>query len=344
MTSGTPLQMLGAFGSPYTRKMLALLRYRHIPYRLHWGSAHNPPPGLPKTKVALLPTLYFPRPDGSLEAAVDSTPLIRRLEREHVARSVIPADPVLAFLAYLIEDFADEWLTKAMFHYRWYYAADADQAGTLIPLWVDPTLAPEALAQFKQAFAARQIGRLGVVGSNGTTAPVIEASYVRVLELLDDALRGGFLFGRRPSCADFAVYGQLTQLARFDPTPAAIARARAPRVCAWVDVMEDLSGLEPGPWSTREEAVARLGGLLGEIGRVYVPYLHANAAALAAGEAQFSARIDGQHWTQQSFAYQGKCLGWIAEQFAALEAPAREAATAVLRDCGCASLAGGGVA
>ncbi|MFT5579084.1 MAG: hypothetical protein ACI9WS_001842, partial [Paraglaciecola psychrophila] len=27
-------QLMGAPGSPYTRKMLGLMRYRHIPYRL----------------------------------------------------------------------------------------------------------------------------------------------------------------------------------------------------------------------------------------------------------------------------------------------------------------------
>ena len=54
-----------------------------------------------------------------------------------------------------------------------------------------------------------------------------------------------FVFGERPAAADFALYGQLTQLAGFDPTPRAIALETAPRVVAWVDTVEDLSGLEP---------------------------------------------------------------------------------------------------
>ena len=86
--------------------------------------------------------------------------------------------------------------------------------------------------------------------------------------------------------ADFGLFGQLTQLTAFDPTPAAIALATAPRVIAWVDVVEDLSGLEPddGQWMTRDAVSDTFRALLAEIGRVYAPFLLANAAALARGE------------------------------------------------------------
>ena len=56
------IELLGSPGSPYTRKMLALLRYRHIDYRVLWGSHFDPPVGYPMPKVKLLPTFYFPCP------------------------------------------------------------------------------------------------------------------------------------------------------------------------------------------------------------------------------------------------------------------------------------------
>ena len=68
-----PLALSGAPGSPYTRKMLAVLRYRRIPYRfLMSGSAAQA--AMPQPKVQLLPTFYLPDETGTLQAVTDSTP------------------------------------------------------------------------------------------------------------------------------------------------------------------------------------------------------------------------------------------------------------------------------
>ena len=242
------LALRGAPGSPYTRKMLAVLRYRRIPYRFLIGGLGPPDENLPKAKVELLPTFYFETEDGQLEAVVDSTPIIRRLEDEALGRSVVPTDPALAFLNYLLEDYADEWLTKAMFHYRWHYAPDIALASEVLPRWRDLTSSDERIAPRAEFIRERQIGRLYVVGSNATTAPLIEGSYERFLRCFDACIQDGpFLFGQRPASADFGLFGQLTQLATFDPTPARLTESVAPRVLAWVHTTEDLSGLEPQP-------------------------------------------------------------------------------------------------
>ena len=342
MTS-RPLALKGAPGSPYTRKMLAVLRYRRIPYHFIVGSraTHS---DLPKPKVELLPTFYFPRADGSLEAMVDSTPIIRRLEIEHAARSVIPADPVIRFIDSLIEDYADEWLTKAMFHYRWHYAADIEKSGDILPRWRAITASDERQRELKTQFAERQISRLHVVGSNAITAPVIEAGYARFLDRFEAHLRvHPYLMGARPGASDFAVYGQLSQLAHFDPTPAALTLARAKRVYAWVGLIDDLSGVEPDDdgWITRGSIPPTLMALLREAGRGYVPVMLANARALKAGASQVEAQVDGQAWVQQAFPYQGKCLQWLREAFAALAAADQTLVMRLLAQTGCRELISG---
>jgi len=334
------IALSGAPGSPYTRKMLGVLRYRRIAYRL------LPPSGpalagLPQPKVQLLPTFYLPDEAGELQAVTDSTPLIRRLEREHAGRSVIPADPALAFLDELIEDYADEWLTKAMFHYRWAYAPDIAKGSAILPCWRGFTVPDEELRMRGVMVAERQIGRLRYVGSNPVTGPVIEASYRRFLAAFEAHLTHlPYLLGERPAACDFAVFGQLTQLAEFDPTPMALTLEIAPRVTAWVGLMEDQSGVEPAQdaWLSIDALPGTLTGVLTEIGRVYPPVMLANAAAVASKAAEVAAEVDGQPWTQQPFPYQAKCLGWLRQSRAELAPAARAQVDGVLASSGLAGL------
>lgn len=333
----------GAPGSPYTRKMLALLRYRRIPYRfiqnqVMGGGAKD---GLPVPKVRLLPTFYLRDGEGELQAVVDSTPIIRRLEGMALGRSVIPEDPALAFIDSLIEDYADEWLTKAMFHYRWYYEADIERGGEILPRWGNLTGSDEEIGQMSAFIRNRQIGRLYVVGSNDTTAPTIEDSYKRFLKRFDAHIRTGpYVLGKRPGAADFALFGQLTQLAAFDPTPMEITLEQAPQVYAWVAVMEDLSGLEPGPedWHAREALPGTLRDLLCEVGRVYAPALLANAAAVDAGVEEVRTEIDGREWVQKPFPYQAKCLQWLRQERARLDPEDQAFVDGYLDGTGCETL------
>ncbi len=331
------LPLVGAPGSPYTRKMLGILRYRRIAYQF----LQMAPEDLPTPKVSLIPVFYFKDESGSLAPEVDSTPIIRRLEDEYPGRSVIPEDPAIAFINYLLEDYGDEWLTKAMFHYRWYYQDDIEMAGSVLPHYRNPTLSDEMWEKMKAFIADRQISRLYVVGSNDTTAVVIEDSYKRLLACLNEHLKQyPFLMGNRPGSADFAMFGQLTQLVQFDPTPARVAAADFPRVHAWVSKMEDHSGLEPGAddFITTENFPETLTALLHEAGRTYVPVMLANAAAIDAGLEEVNAEVEGKPWVQQPFPYQAKCLQWLRIEYAKLDDEDRKRVDTLLGGTGCEAL------
>ena len=133
------------------------------------------------------------------------------------------------------------------------------------------------------------------------------------------------------------MYGQLTQLAHFDPTPMALASSMAPRVVAWTASIEDLSGLEPQleDWFDPSSLPTTVGDLLAEIGRVYAPLLIANARGVMSGAVEVETQIDGRKWIQQPFPYQAKCLTWLRQDYQALEAVDRATVDEALSGTGC---------
>ena len=318
-------QIFGATPSPYTQKMISLMRYKRIPFDVYFGDAPdllkerniNPP------KPILLPVMLLEDESGDEVARTDSTPMIRTLEKKHPNRSVLPQDPGLNFINYLLEDFGDEWITKYMFHYRWHFESDADKAGTILPLVnYQPNLPKEILQEAKQFISQRQIERLWVVGSNDDTAKIIDSSFKKFMSLFNLHLENNpFLLGNLPTSSDFAFYGQLSQLIGFDPTSRAIAHDLAMRVIAWHDLMNDLSGLDVDKNSLNEleECPDSLQQILNEVGKFYVPVLLANAQAIDEGKETWEAEVDGSLWKQKSFPYQAKCLNWIMDEFNSLD-------------------------
>ncbi|MGH6956874.1 MAG: glutathione S-transferase family protein, partial [Caulobacteraceae bacterium] len=235
-------EVYGALGSPYSLKMRAVMRYRRLPHI--WKGVGLESEVRAKVKVPVIPVIRF----GPDDWRNDSTPMIEALEAAHSERRLTPDDPADAFLALLVEDMADEWGTKIMFHHRWAPAADGPtNAFTLVQqAMLDRPRA--AIDRAAQAMLERQVGRMALVGCTPENAPLIEATGRRVLGLLDAHVADGlWVFGGRPSAADFGWYGQLSQLAR-DPSPRAMMRRDFPAAFTWIETLDDASGLEPGPW------------------------------------------------------------------------------------------------
>ena len=332
-----PVTLKGAYSSPYTLKMRAVLRYRRIPYR--WVLRGSEWDDLPEADVPVIPVLGFHADDGSVEVMVDSSPQITRLEREFTERSLVPTDPALAFVDFLLEDYADEWVTKAMYHYRWTYAPDIEKSGRLLPLDQNLHASDEHLQRAHDFIIDRQVSRRPLVGSTDANLPIIEGSYERLLDLLQELLADQpFAFCRRPGRTDFALSGQLTPMMWWDPTPMAVAVERAPRAVNWIQRMDDLGWLPidgDSGWTDLGELPEVVHQIVREAGSTYAPFMLANAEAIAAGTDEVVREILGDEYRQAPFKYQAKCLAWLREAYHGLDTGARSTVDDFLADTGC---------
>ncbi len=332
------LVLAGQYGSPYTLKMRGVLRYRRIPFQ--WMLRESKWDDLPTPPVPIIPVIAYRNDDGTYgDVTVDSSPQIMRLEAEHIERSIVPTDPALAFIDALIEDFADEWVTKMMYHFRWAYEPDIDKAGKLLPISRNLQIGSDEAQQSYDFITRRQIDRRALVGSTEWNAPLIEASFSRLLDIMTQRFQhADFMLGDRPGRGDFAIYGQFTQLVRWEPTSTAIAVDRAPKTINWVERMDDLSWLPvngDAGWETIESLPPATIDLLQEIGTTYAPFVVANGRALVSGADEVVCDIDGSEYRQAPFAYQGKCLRWLREAYVALDDANRSRVDAVLDGTGC---------
>ena len=338
MTHEHPLVIVGAHSSPYSRKMRSVLRYRHIPH--DWVVRGSASDDLPRAPVPVIPVLGWRDGSGGYrEVMVDSSPQITRLEIEYSGRSITPVDPATGFIDFVLEDVADEWVSKMMYHYRWANNADAQKSGWLLPLDANLQLPDAAAAKMHDAFIDRQVGRRGLVGSTDANAGVIERSYERTLDTLQQHLgERNFFFGTRPARADFAFFGQLMPMLWWDPTPMALAVERAPRAVMWNQWMDDLSWWRvdgDDGWDAAEDLADSTRAMLVEAGRTYAPFMVANASAVADGTNEVVCEIDGDEYRQSPFKYQAKCLGWIRDEYARLTDHDRQRVDDALDGTGC---------
>lgn len=324
-------RILGGLGSPYSMKMRAILRYRRLPHLwIQVNESHAEERAA--VRPAVIPVIQYP--DGTYHN--DSTPMIHELEARHPGqRSIVPPDAGDAFLAYLLEDMADEWATKIMFHYRWHRPRDQKQMSEWLAY--DRSLGGglEETLRFAEFFRTRQTGRMAMVGCTPENAPIIEATAARLAGMFEAHVvnRPYFFFGSRPSLAEFSWYGQFSQLI-VDPTANDTLREIAPFTVRWIMHMDDLSGIE-GEWRQADAPLpAIVGQLLAFAGEVYLPFLEANVAALAAGEETFTLDIGGRPYAQGSFKYQARCLESLRRAYAELPAAAKARVDPMLAEAG----------
>lgn len=328
---GAKYRLFGSETSPYSTKVRSYLRYKKLPFDWVAKGFGTEEEFQSLAKSQALPMLVSPK--GGV--AHDSSLILSQIEGKIYKPSARPHDPACRVLALLLEEYADEWLNKAMFQYRWGTAKAAKAAATRQADAIFEGYEAEDRADIEKSIAKSMSGRLKLIGSTKKTVPVIEASFARFLKLLNAHLEKHlFLFGGHPSLADFAIAGQLIQLMK-DEVSGAMIRDTAPFVMAWCEFMEDPR--QGAPFESLADVSETLLPLIrDEVVPTLIAWAEANAESVEKKKKTITVAMpDGE--------YKQGVQGHTANSYAALKAvfaetPATPELEAFLKEAGLAEL------
>jgi len=310
-------RVYGLMQSFFTRKMTGFLDHAGLPWRLRRSAMMHPrlveggfPGGMPALET----------PEGEL--IWDSTAMILHLERRVPERVVLPPDEVQRFLCFLIDDVSDEWLYRPAVGSRWYYPENAAVGGW--ELAREMTL--ELPLRCDDAFAAVGAHVRSSCPPLGVTDDTIACWIDEVLRPWQRALGAHlatrpFLFGERPSLADFAVFGANAAHFVNDPLCRRWTEAEGPAVVEHTHRLLEPEDGEPGPWSAPGDVPETLVALLADAGRLYLPWV---TRATADGEAPI-AFAAGPRPTVRATPFLVDARATLLARYAACRSPALDA-------------------
>jgi glutathione S-transferase len=285
-------RLFGAETSAYSTKMRSYLKYKGVAF--DW---------LPRTqdteeeigklsRFRTLPVLVT----ASGFAVHDTTPMMEALEADSPEPSATPADPSIAFLACVLEEYADTWLAKAAYHYRWTRKKDQRLAAARSIEDYYTREAPEDRKAAEDQAIETMLAQLKVMGLEGDFGDVVEKSFKRFVKLLDDHLRKHLcIFGGRPSIADFAIAGQLVQMMK-DPTPAKIIEKDGEFVAKWCEFLEDAK--PGGPFEALDDLKETLAPIFSEeLVAAFLPWAAENLESSLAGLETFDIALGKDTFT-----------------------------------------------
>jgi glutathione S-transferase len=305
-------RLFGAETSPYSLKVRSALRYKGVAFDWVSRSISNEAAFRASAPTPTVPLLLSP----NHPPAQDSTAILAALEASYPEPAAQPEEPVAQALALILEDYGDEWLNKCMFQKRWGQQPDRDAAALRVLVQLNDGKRPRAFKAPARQIASRMLARLPLVGAEPDNAPMLESSYRRFALQLNAHLQDHlFIFGGRPSAADFAIAAQFQQMLT-DPTPGTWLRERAPFMVAWCTLMDDPKASGPhAPLSTLEKTLLPI--FSAEVSRTYLPWAAANAASASRQGTRFSVSFDDGLFEQTTQSYAARAFGALRRDVAA---------------------------
>lgn len=307
------LRLRGSSISYFTGKMENYFRLKGIPYQLE---SMEFPKEVQLNKqvlgVSQMPVVRLV--DGRW--MTDTTKMIQWFEAEYPDNPIVPDDPLLAFVCYLLEDWADEWWWRPAMHYRWYYEEGARFASGHLAREVTGGL---HLPLFVKRFMLRRRQRNGYTSGDGIGPEAVvgvEADVAKLLVILERIFeKRPFLLGDQPTLADIGFSGPFFRHFALDPIPLQLLRHTAPRTLEWVARL----------WNSRPASIkgslvdgvpGDIGALLKHMARGYLPYLNANVDAVRRGKARFTTTVDGVTYRgARSSQYRVWCLDQLRTHY-----------------------------
>lgn len=320
------MKVWGVSVSYYTGKLEAYLRYKGLAYEMEHPFADQ------KRIKGLAGAIQVPileRDDGRWMS--DSTPTIQHLEKEFPERPVLPTDPVVRFIALLIEDYADEWLWRSAMHYRWSYEHDRELLSRIL---ADEVTTHLRLPRFIRRYMVkkRQLTRWVLQdGVSEETREHVEAGFFNAMSAMEAMLKNRpYLLGDTPSIADIGMMGPMLRHFGQDPTPTAIMRNEWPAIAEWVARVWNAHA------TTRDTALLDAipddtGLMLREVAETHMVQQRENTLAFGNGQTHFEMTVQGCHYKKVPVSrYRVYCLERLREQFQELNAEHQNKVQALL--------------
>ncbi len=287
--------------SPYSSKILAQLGHSEIPHRVIVQTIVNRFSVLKRlTGKTMVPMLR----NGDL-ALNDSTRIARLILSQAGAD-----EPTSPFLAWLIEDFADEWIVRWFARARWALPENRKSVESRI----GEELFPRPLSSSGGKAAGKTIHdnltRSGVLDRVESLDRSRDRTFAILEELFSDHL---YVFGGTPTIGDFALYGFLWQFGN-DPLGKAVL-AGFPNTWRFVERVHAWT-MGKGELSREIRPQAELRPLIGEILGTYWRVLTANAS-LKPGEVVDVVLLDGTSMKVKSSRWANNCFEALLSEAAA---------------------------
>ena len=307
----TAYRLYGAETSPYSTKVRSYLRYKKIGFEWVTRNTSTEEEFKSHASAPTVPLLVFPnRP-----VSQDSTSMLLALETDIEQPPALPEEASTAALAFILEDYADEWLNKIMFRQRWGQMPDREAAARRVLVQMLGGRRLKDAGPAETQIGERMADRLSLVGADDANAQTLSQSFDRFAALLNDHLKAHlFLFGGSPSIADFALAAQLQQL-MMDPTPSAKLKEQAPFIVAWCEFMTDPKA--SGPFKALEDLAPTLLPLFrDEVAKTYIPWAAANSASASRRKKRFSVTYETGAFEQTTQRFAAKSFKEVKKQVA----------------------------